>query len=326
MRDLLRPIMAIAFCLLAFFSGAQQPGPALDAPADPPPPRATLVADTAGGEIGEPIAMRVSLPGEGSFTSVKLKLPPEQSGKFVIPAEVLRDENGVFRFEARALAPGEAPFGPLSITAVAADGSRTSFEADVVALAIADTAAEPAPPNDYTGVLGVGHNWPRLLAFAAFAAAIFAALLWMLVRWWRRRAARPAPQAPPVPALPPIEEARRALHALESLEVFRSKGTKAHYSELSFLLRRYFERQFTMTALEMTEEELIAHVRHALGGHPAAAGLARAFDNASLAKFAKWQAAEDRVREDLATAAGFLNAEDERLRLGALRDGRKEAA
>jgi hypothetical protein len=92
------------------------------------------------------------------------------------------------------------------------------------------------------------------------------------------------------------------------------------------LLRRYFERTCGVPALEMTEDEVRDFVRRRFLERPTAIALVPVLDVCGLAKFARMEVAEEGVRRDLAAAAAFLDAEDERLRLAAARQASTEAA
>jgi hypothetical protein len=143
---------------------------------------------------------------------------------------------------------------------------------------------------------------------------LVAVLGWLAWRLIRRLAKRRAVAAAARSAEAPIAEALRALRELSSLDVYRTAGSKAHYLELSLLVRRYIERQWRLNAMEWTEEEAVEKLARGSSHTSAAApALLGVFENAALAKYAKGEIDEAVVRADLEAVQAFLNREQSRL-------------
>lgn len=292
---------------------------AAGAPAQPSADDALTTRPIAGsleitpGEIGAN-GIIVLDPGE-PVESLTVRPPDDQTALFLFEEPELHD--GAWRVSFIALASGDFELGPLRVRARTSSGERFDGVTGAFALTVAVPAHAPADPQEYTGLLAPPANW-TLLALKAILALVLAALLFLIgraiVRKLRRAKVVAADTAPP---LPPIDEALHALGKLDSLDIYRTRGTKGHYTELSTLLRRYFERQDGVPALEMTDDEVIAWIRGELEGRAATGGLLDLFARAGEAKYARWEAGEAQAREDLAHAARFLRAEQERLAIAA---------
>lgn len=59
------------------------------------------------------------------------------------------------------------------------------------------------------------------------------------------------------PKVPPHVKALEALENLHQKKLWQQDKTKAYYSELSDILRTYFEEEMNFNAMEMTSEEII---------------------------------------------------------------------
>lgn len=268
-------------------------------------------------EIGSHGWLVLDLPEPDSVASVRATLPADAPRVLLPGGDAVRRDDG-WAVPIRLLAEGTHQVAALDVRVTTTDGQRQSLKTASFALEVAAPAAEVAAPLEYSQPFAAPPNWGRRALvglLAALALTLLAALIYLL---WRRRRQRPVATAPlAVPEVPPLDEARRALGELTSLALFRTHGSKAHYAALSHLLRRYLERTCGVPALELTEDEVRDFVRRRLVGRAGASPLGAVFDRAGLAKFARWEADESVVREDLGTAGAFLDAEAERERIAA---------
>jgi len=296
-------------------------GPSAGAPvaplqvAPPPKPASAAIGD-ATLEIGVEAVLELRLEGDSGYESLKLTLPEDQRRGLRLGTP--ERQGSVWKVPLIPLVSGERTLGPLEIRAQGAGGAPQSFEAPAIPLAVSAPIGEAGDPKDYGQVLEPPFNWVRaavaaglgILALAAVAAAVVYAV---------RRLRRPAMKAQiaAAPSRPPLEEAREALHELESLEVFRTRGPKPHYTHLSFLVRRYFERAYSFPALEMTEDEMIARLRRMQGRHAEAQSLCDVFASASLAKFAEGAVREEDAHHHIESVDLFLAGEESAQRMAA---------
>lgn len=95
--------------------------------------------------------------------------------------------------------------------------------------------------------------------------------------------------------LPPYEEAIFALKKLDSSELLKQNNSKAYYSQLTEIVKRYLDREVDDAALESTSDELISRLQlHKDAGHfdfdtETIRHLDQILKRADLVKFAKMQ-------------------------------------
>lgn len=140
--------------------------------------------------------------------------------------------------------------------------------------------------------------WPYLLACLALSAAI----VLYFVFWHKKR--KPAVAAPPAkPAKAPYQLAMEQLALLEKEKPWNS-DVKLYYTQLTDILRQYFEQQFHIAALEQTSAELMQNIKPVTVLNQQRDKLQSILTLADLAKFAKLQPSpqehEDCLRKAIA--------------------------
>lgn len=140
--------------------------------------------------------------------------------------------------------------------------------------------------------------WPYLLACLALSAAI----VLYFVFWHKKR--KPAVAAPPAkPAKAPYQLAMEQLALLEKEKPWNS-DVKLYYTQLTDILRQYFEQQFHIAALEQTSAELMQNIKPVTVLNQQRDKLQGILTLADLAKFAKLQPSpqehEDCLRKAIA--------------------------
>ncbi|MDK2972117.1 MAG: hypothetical protein PWP23_1872 [Candidatus Sumerlaeota bacterium] len=317
----LRATLLALFVLLLSVAFAQEDT------ADEPLAQVALNFEKA--EIGAKGTLTLQLPDGMNAKSVSVSIPAGQDVVFLPDPEEdpALNADGTWSIPVRLLLKGEHEIEKLDVTATFADGETKKLVAGSVQATIDPPATERAQPRDYTPAFKLPPNWGRIALFAILALVVaglvLGALVFAIVRLLKRKSQQ---AAAPARVVTPLEEARVALEQLAALDFYRTHGSKAHYLALSELLRRYFERTCGVPALEMTEDEVREFVRRRFLERPAALALIPVLDVCDLAKFARMEVAEEGVKRDLAAAAAFLDAEDERLRLAAARQASTEAA
>ncbi len=99
--------------------------------------------------------------------------------------------------------------------------------------------------------------WDYLLYFGIVVA--LAALGFFGYKYYKRRGEKPV-KLEPEPVIPSHIIAIKALHELEEKHLWEKGADKEYQSELTEILRRYFEDRFHVPALEMTTNEIISHI------------------------------------------------------------------
>jgi hypothetical protein len=117
--------------------------------------------------------------------------------------------------------------------------------------------------------------------------------------------------------LPPYEEAITALQSLDESNLLTQDQSKAYYSALTEIVKRYLDREIDATALESTSKELIERLQmHKDAGHfdfsrETIAKLDGILKRADLVKFAKMKQELGQVSEDRKDVESIINTTKE---------------
>lgn len=157
----------------------------------------------------------------------------------------------------------------------------------------------PKPPGKYSWLLGT----------------LLGLLLGGAVAYWyskRKKAKEEANKQ-----LPPYEEAITALQQLDEAKLLTQDKTKAYYSTLTEIVKRYLDREVDATALESTSQELIDRLQlHKDAGHfdfskETLQKLDTILRRADLVKFAKMQQEMGQARADRKDIESIINTTKE---------------
>ncbi len=117
--------------------------------------------------------------------------------------------------------------------------------------------------------------------------------------------------------LPPYEEAMAALEELDTLELLKENRSKAYYSSLTEIVKRYLDREVDSRALESTSDELIERLLLLKdSGHfdfdsETIRKLDAIFKRADLVKFAKMKEESGQARADRSSIEEIINETQE---------------
>ena len=89
--------------------------------------------------------------------------------------------------------------------------------------------------------------------------------------------------------IPPHEIALNELHVLEDKKLWQQGLVKDYHSEITGIVRKYFEHRFNFNALEMTSAEILAVLSYIEEGKKVVDTADNFFSNADMVKFAKFQ-------------------------------------
>lgn len=98
-----------------------------------------------------------------------------------------------------------------------------------------------------------GFNWFKIL----LVLAILGVLGGLFFYYFRRKKIEAAKKE----ALPPFEEALFSLENLDKAALLEQNNSKAYYSQLTEIVKRYLDREVDETALESTTDELMARLQ-----------------------------------------------------------------
>lgn len=141
-------------------------------------------------------------------------------------------------------------------------------------------------------------------AFEDFIPYIIALLLLGLVvgayffyRWRMKKKAGDVEEY--VPQIPPHELALAALRDVEEKKLWQQGKVKEYYSEVTEIIRRFFEGRFRIIALEMTSDEILQQLKSVPEAQPLMKEINSFLLTADLVKFAKYAAAPNEHESEL---------------------------
>lgn len=156
----------------------------------------------------------------------------------------------------------------------------TTIEIDSTSHAIFDIKPQKTLPfrlGEITGYM----KW-TLVALLALAALAYAAK-----RILKRYGKRFSDMFRPAPPLPPHEAALAALEKLRAQRLWQEGKHKLYYSALTDILRTYIAGRYSVSAMEMTSDEIVEAMRGVDLPRKSAMDLAQILREADLVKFAK---------------------------------------
>ncbi len=275
--------------------------------------------------IGDPLklTLTVEAPADG-----QLKLPDwnESLDPFELlapPDTVASSVAGDIRrltleLQVTCYLTGDQVFQPIPVTWKSPDEARADsaetephivFVRGVVPdsiLALADTTTQKHHLLQPNRQVRVGYTLADFIPWALILVGLV--VVFLLLRWWIRKRKKPAETvAAGPPPRPPDEIALEELDTLRDRQLYQKGKIKEYYSELSGILRRYFEARYGIPALESTSFQLLRDMERPLGDGNLHGLLKAILEDADLAKFAKHRPDEDTCREDLQNAYILVN-------------------
>ena len=139
-------------------------------------------------------------------------------------------------------------------------------------------------------------NWLLILMWVAIAAVVLGAALLLWLRYKKNKAAKVV-DVPKI-ILPAHVEALAALNELEKKQLWQKGMVKEYHSEITEIIRAYFERKFDLRALELTTTEVNIQLKEKSGAANIIDITNDFLNNADLVKFAKFKP-ENSVNEEM---------------------------
>jgi hypothetical protein len=134
----------------------------------------------------------------------------------------------------------------------------------------------------------------------ALAVLLLAGLAYYYYR--KKKKEREAALLPPKPTVPPGQAALAALRIVEDGHLWQQGKVKQYYSEVTEIVRRFFEDQFGLLALESTSDEILDQLHRVPEAAPLQAQCRSFLTTADLVKFAKYQPAPEEHERELRAA------------------------
>ncbi len=148
-------------------------------------------------------------------------------------------------------------------------------------------------------------DWLWILLWIVIALIIFGIIYYLYWRHKKKNAG--VKQVRKVVVLPPHVVALNSLHVLEEKKLWQQGKIKEYHSEITEIIRRYFEKRFELPALELTTSEAMVLLNQKNESEPIREITYNFLTNADLVKFAKFSPVGSLNEEMLKQAYAIVN-------------------
>lgn len=162
--------------------------------------------------------------------------------------------------------------------------------------------------KDIIGIEAEPYGFGEIILYVGPILLIILLLILGIYIYNRRKANKPLFTKPKKPLPPPHIEALDALERLKEAKLWQQGQYKEFYSELTNIMRRYFERQFDFPAQEMISSEIIGSLQSQIDNDEQIKACEEVLDRADLVKFAKFDPLAQDNEESLSWAFNFVMA------------------
>lgn len=184
---------------------------------------------------------------------------------------------------------GDAVLPPLQYLIIAGgDSSGRTLATNEVPLTIQTVPVDTTQDiKDLKPPLGIPWTLQEILLAAGLVLAALA-VAYLVYRWWKRRQ-MPAALVATAPTRPAHVIALEELGALKQKKLWQQGLIKQYYTEVTDILRRYFENRYRLMALERTTDEILDDLRRIRLTNELLGKTDRLLRRADLVKFARHQ-------------------------------------
>jgi hypothetical protein len=126
--------------------------------------------------------------------------------------------------------------------------------------------------------------------------------------YWRKKKLKKGLLADVKVVIPPHREALTALRMLEERKLWQQGLVKEYYSEVTEIIRRFFERRWNVIALELTSEEILIQMKNVPESLIVWKEMESFFLTADLVKFAKYQPSPEEHGDEMRIAYEIVRA------------------
>lgn len=242
--------------------------------------------------IGDPVLYTITIRHAPDVTILSSIPPPDpQIFKIKKIDEFKKDEDGMIvegrKMTLTAFKLGEYILDPIKIDYRIGTQDLQSIETDRLFITVKSVAGDK-PPTDIRGIKAVvaipSHILKILLwILACIALAVIGAVV------YQRLKTKGLQELIPERPLTNEEWALRELEQLFDSDLLRRGKVKEYYLKLSEILRMYFEKRFSIQAVELTTDETLRTLKKNEISGDLLSLIAEVLEAADLVKFAKWR-------------------------------------
>lgn len=139
---------------------------------------------------------------------------------------------------------------------------------------------------DIKDPLTIPIDWLLVLLVIIIIAIFIFISYWIYKKYQNKKLGRDA--ILPIVIKPPYEEAYESLQILDSKKLWQNGFIKDYHSEITAIIRKYFERRFNILALEMPTSEILTSLGKSKVDQNVKETTEKFLENADMVKFAKF--------------------------------------
>ena len=124
--------------------------------------------------------------------------------------------------------------------------------------------------------------------------------------YYRKKRKRKGEPPPPAVVVSPHKQALLALRLVEEKKLWQQGRVKQYYSEVTDIIRAFFERRWNIIALELTSDEILEQMKAIPEAKKMWKDLQSFFTTADLVKFAKYQPSPAEHEDEMRWAYGIV--------------------
>ena len=176
---------------------------------------------------------------------------------------------------------------PIQYT-VGSDPTRGVIETNPVTISVHTLQVDPTKDiQDVKAPVKVPLNWFWIILFGVVGLVLVIAAI-LAYQYYKKKKDGTLPQKIII-TVPPYKIALKELQVLEDKKLWQQGEVKEYHSEVTGIIRKYFEKRFSFRAMEMTSAEIMDQLKHKKESQEVFDVTRGFLDNADMVKFAKFQ-------------------------------------
>ncbi|MGE5354449.1 MAG: hypothetical protein ACM3P0_20365 [Acidobacteriota bacterium] len=195
---------------------------------------------------------------------------------------------------------GEVKIPPINVYYSLKGSEKKSTLANGVSFVVSTLKVQGEDIKDIKDPLKIPLDWKMILLYCLIALIIIASVVYLYLYYRKKK--RQKEGLIPVVVKEPHEEALDLLNELERKKLWQSGRIKEYHTEITEIIRTYFEKRFRVPALEITTNELVNNLSKVKEAEKVRVITSDFLNNADLVKFAKYVPMES-INEEMMSQA-----------------------
>ncbi|HEX2866853.1 MAG TPA: BatD family protein [Ignavibacteriales bacterium] len=190
-----------------------------------------------------------------------------------------------FKYTISKYDSGDVRIPPLAVK-YSSQGSEKTVLTNGVSFTVTTLKVKGEDIKDVKDPVKIPLDWKLILLWALIILVVLAGAVYLYMYYRKKKLQRQG--IIPVVIKEPHEEALDALDSLEEKKLWQSGRIKEYHTEITDIIRTYFEKRFRVPALEITTNELMANLSKVKETENLRQITSDFLNNADLVKFAKY--------------------------------------